>query len=143
MPHTVAEQADDLLALLDDAGIDSTFVTAFHAGAGPAVSFAARYPERTAGLFVVNGWARMISGDADPHGITKEFSDRLIEAHDERFGTGMFADAFSPCRAGDPEIRASYARVEPSSREAAHSDGAGVRRARNAAPRRNGHHEHR
>jgi class 3 adenylate cyclase len=80
------------------------------------VAFAVRYPERTEGLFIVNGWARLIRGDGYPYGITRSFSDRLIEAHGEQIGGGMFAEAFSPSRVGDPEVKALYTRIEPSSR---------------------------
>jgi class 3 adenylate cyclase/pimeloyl-ACP methyl ester carboxylesterase len=115
-PPTIDDQVDDLVVVLDDAGIDSAFISTFHAGAAVAVRFAVRYPERTDGLFIVNGWARLIRGEGYPYGLTPEFSDRLIEAHGRQIGTGMFADAFSPSRAGDPEVKAFYARIEPPSR---------------------------
>jgi class 3 adenylate cyclase len=115
-PQSVDDQVDDLVAVLDEIGLERVFISTFHAGAAVGVTFAVRYPERTAGLFIVNGWARMIRGDGYPYGITQEFSDRLIAAHGEQIGTGMFAEAFSPSRAGDPEVKAAYARVEPPSR---------------------------
>jgi class 3 adenylate cyclase len=115
-PPSVEDQADDLVAVLDDADVERAFISTFHAGGAVGVAFAVRYPERTEGLFIVNGWARMIQGDGYPHGITRTFSDRLIEAHGEQIGSGMFAEAFSPSRAGDSEVKAFYARIEPPSR---------------------------
>ncbi len=109
---SVDDQADDLVAVLDDAGIERAFISTFHAGGAVGVAFAARYPERTEGLFIVNGWARLITGDGYPYGMTQAFSDQLIEAHGDHLGTGMFAEAWSPSRAGDPEVKAFYARLE-------------------------------
>jgi class 3 adenylate cyclase len=109
---SVDDQVDDLVAVLDDAGIDRVFISTFHAAGGVGVAFAVRYPERTEGLFIVNGWARLIKGNGYPYGMTQAFSDQLIEAHGDQLGTGMFAEAWSPSRVGDPEVRAFYARLE-------------------------------
>jgi pimeloyl-ACP methyl ester carboxylesterase len=109
---TVWEQADDLRALLDDAGWSDAVLLTWHAGAAIGVAFAARNPERTRGLFITNGYARLIQADDYPYGITRSLSDRIMEAHGRRYGTGMFADLFSPSRVGDPEVRAYYERIE-------------------------------
>ena len=71
-PPSVEDQADDLVAVLDDADLERVFVSTFHAGGGVGMAFAARYPERTEGLFIVNGWARLIRGDGYAYGITPE-----------------------------------------------------------------------
>jgi class 3 adenylate cyclase/pimeloyl-ACP methyl ester carboxylesterase len=113
---SVDDQVDDLVAVLDDAGLERIFIAGFHAGGAVGVAFSVRYPKRTDGLFIVNGWARLIQGDGYPYGITRQFSDRLIEAHGRQIGTGMFAEAFSPSRVGDPEVKAFFARIEPPSR---------------------------
>jgi class 3 adenylate cyclase/pimeloyl-ACP methyl ester carboxylesterase len=109
---TVWEQADDLCAILDHAGCPDVILFGWHVGAAVGVAFAVRYPERTQGLFITNGWARLIQAEDYPHGITREVSDRIVEAHGNKVGTGMFADMFSPSRAGDPEVRAAYQRIE-------------------------------
>src|SRR5215470_10013743 len=109
---TVWEQADDLRAILDHAGCRDVVLFAWHVGAAVGVAFAVRYPERTQGLFITNGWARLIRAEDYPHGITCDLSERIIEAHGDKVGTGMFADMFSPSRAGDPEVREFYERIE-------------------------------
>ena len=111
-PPSVAEQADDLAAVLDHAGCDEVIVCTFHAGAAVGVTFAVGCPDRTRGLFITNGWARLVKADDYPHGISQGFSDRLVEAHAELLGTGMFAELFSPSRAGDSEVKVFYARLE-------------------------------
>src|SRR5204862_4493262 len=65
------DQVDDLVAVLDDAGLERVFISALHAGGAVGVAFAVRHPERTEGLFIVNGWARLIRGDGYPYGITR------------------------------------------------------------------------
>ena len=69
---SVDDQADDLVAVLDDAGIERVFISTIHAGGGVGVAFAVRYPERTEGLFIVNGWARLIKGNGYPYGMTQD-----------------------------------------------------------------------
>jgi pimeloyl-ACP methyl ester carboxylesterase len=83
---SVDDQADDLVAVLDAAAIDRVFISTFHAGGAVGVAFAVRYPERTEGLFIVNGWARLITGNGYPYGMTQAFSDQLIEAQSDHLG---------------------------------------------------------
>ena len=109
---TVFEQADDLRAVLDHAGCREVILFTWHVGAAVGVAFAVRYPERTRGLFITNGWVRLIQAEDYPYGITRDQSDRLVEAHGNKSGTGMWAAAFSPSRAGDPEVQAFYERIE-------------------------------
>jgi class 3 adenylate cyclase/pimeloyl-ACP methyl ester carboxylesterase len=109
---TVDEQAADVLAILDDAEIDRVCLLAYHSGGAVGIAFATNYPDRTSGLFIVNGWARLLKDETYRYGITQAFSDRLIAAHGEGLGTGMFADAFSPSRKGDREVKAFYEREE-------------------------------
>jgi class 3 adenylate cyclase/pimeloyl-ACP methyl ester carboxylesterase len=109
---TVQDQADDLAAVLDDMGFDRVVVWGIHAGAGAAVAFAAYHPDRIRGLFITNGWARLIQADDYPYGISPASSELLVDAHEQQFGTGMFAGVFSPSRADDPAVRAFYERIE-------------------------------
>lgn len=61
-----ARHADDLAAILDAEGIERV-VVAGHAGGGPtAVTFAARYAERTAGLILVDTRVTAAAPDGGP-----------------------------------------------------------------------------
>ncbi|MGZ4754687.1 MAG: adenylate/guanylate cyclase domain-containing protein [Acidimicrobiia bacterium] len=110
-PPTVQGQADDLIAVLDDASIPKVFVLGFHAGAAVGIELATSYPSRVTGLLLVNGWARLLEDDGYP-GITPAFSEDLIEMHGREFGTGIFSSAFVPSREGDPTVKEFFAFVE-------------------------------
>ncbi len=109
---TPNEQAADVVAVLDDAGIEAAFVHGFHAGAGTAIALAVDAPERVSALVLVNGWARLIADEDCPWGLSEEFSDLVIEAHRESFGTGMFIAAFNPSRVHDTDLREQFVELE-------------------------------
>ena len=109
---TLDDQAADVLAVLDDAGIEAAFVHGHHAGVGAAIALAVSAPERVLGLVLVNGWARLIADEDCPWGLSEELSDRLIDAHRETFGTGMFVAAFSPSRAHDADLKEQFIELE-------------------------------
>jgi class 3 adenylate cyclase/pimeloyl-ACP methyl ester carboxylesterase len=114
----VSELADDVAAVLDDAGAGHVVVWGYHAGAAVAATFAARYPQQTTSLFIVNGFARQTQADGYPYGFPASLNDSLIDVYHEHFGTGMFGEFFSPSRAGDVEVKAFYARMEQSTSRA-------------------------
>lgn len=59
---TVETLADDMLAVLDAAGVERATVVGHAAGGLAAMALALKAPERLSGLVVVNGWSRL-----DPH----------------------------------------------------------------------------
>jgi class 3 adenylate cyclase len=103
--------AADFVAVLDAHGVDRAFVVGMHAGACHAIEVAARFPDRVAGLFIVNGWARLLEDDDYP-GLGAARSEELIEAHASHFGTGMFARMFAPSRMHDPRVHDFFATIE-------------------------------
>jgi aminoacrylate hydrolase len=59
---TVADFADDILALMDALGIERASIVGHAAGGVAGLAFALKAPDRLDRLVVVNGWAK-----ADPH----------------------------------------------------------------------------
>ncbi|MEY2571598.1 MAG: hypothetical protein QOE63_1948 [Acidimicrobiaceae bacterium] len=114
-PASVDDAAADVVAVLDDIGIERAWLHGFHGGAGVAIALTAAHPERVEGLLLVNGWARLVRADDVPWGISQRFSDSVIASHGEQFGTGMFADIAVPSRMGDPEVKQLFVRIEGSS----------------------------
>jgi pimeloyl-ACP methyl ester carboxylesterase len=51
-PPTIENYADNLVALLDHLGFEKVVIGGHHTGASIASAFAARHPQRTAGLFM-------------------------------------------------------------------------------------------
>ncbi len=70
-PHSVDAMADDIVAVMDAAGLGSAHLIGHAAGGLAGLSLALRYPERIDRLVVVNGWAA-----PDPH-ICRCFDTRL------------------------------------------------------------------
>lgn len=73
---TVDAMADDLVLLMDAAGIDRATVVGHAAGGLAGLALALRAPRRLSGLVVVNGWARL-----DPH-TARVFDTRLALLRD-------------------------------------------------------------
>ncbi|WP_298400911.1 pyrimidine utilization protein D [Sphingobium sp.] len=73
---SVDDMADDMLAVMDAAGVAKANLVGHAAGAVAALSMAVRYPDRVQALFLVNGWSR-----ADPH-FLRCFDARLALLRD-------------------------------------------------------------
>jgi aminoacrylate hydrolase len=73
---TVEHMADDLIAVMDAAGLDRAILVGHAAGACIALAVALKAPERVEGLFLINGFAR-----PDPH-FVRCFETRLALLHD-------------------------------------------------------------
>jgi class 3 adenylate cyclase/pimeloyl-ACP methyl ester carboxylesterase len=103
----------DLLAVIDAAGFERVALWGYHSGGLTAMAFAAEHPDRVERLILTNTWARALTDDDQPWGISADFSDWLIEEHSRRIGEGaLFADAFAPSRAGDPNVAQWFADIE-------------------------------
>lgn len=102
---TTEELVADLVAILDDAGVDKAWVWAVHAGVPLGIALAADHPGRVEGLVLLNGWARLLEADDIPFGISPRLSERVVTMHGEAFGTGVLADMFVPSRRGDPVVK--------------------------------------
>jgi lipase len=66
-PSTIAQHAEDLLALADALGAERVVVAGHSMGGFVAAAFAAAYPERTAGIVLVDGGVKLAPAPAgDP-----------------------------------------------------------------------------
>lgn len=92
---------DDIKAVLDAVDSESTVLLA-SADAGPAaLLFAATYPERTAGLILLNTYARFVADVDYPSGLPREVADATVNAFTEGWGTETLASLFLPSLAHD------------------------------------------
>jgi len=73
---SVADMADDVIALMDGLGLDRSHFVGHAAGGLVGLMLAVRAPERLASLVVVNGWTRL-----DPH-FARCFEARLALLRD-------------------------------------------------------------
>jgi class 3 adenylate cyclase len=109
---TLEEQMDDVIAVLDAAGSRRAAVFAQMEGGQMAALFAATHPDRTRALVLYAAWARIVQADDIPWANPPEARAALMEHLAATWGTGERLDQLAPSAAGDPELRAWYAKLE-------------------------------
>ena len=110
-PFSMDVHADDLVRVLDDAGLDRVHVVGMSMGGFVAVHLAARHPERVESLVLVDGGVPM----DPPAGLTREtvataFADRVCRLERRFAGVEEYLEYFCSTTAplldrGDPVLR--------------------------------------
>lgn len=128
----VPSLSDQLLAVLDAAGVERATIMAILQGGPPVIEFVVQNPARVAGLILWNTSARMLRGDDYEIGIDPDTYDQLAGLLLEQWGTEAVARMNLPSRAGDERFLEWYLRymrssatprqVEANLREARDSD---------------------
>ncbi|MGW0018677.1 adenylate/guanylate cyclase domain-containing protein [Rhodococcus sp. NPDC003382] len=79
---TLEEQADDVLAVLDDAGVARVTLVGASSTCGAVALLAARCPDRVAGLVLAEPWSEaLLSEDGEPPpGWTRAQRDRFVDS---------------------------------------------------------------
>ena len=109
---TLEERMDDLVAVMDAAGSERSFLFGISESGPMCILFAATYPERTAGLLLCNTFATNVRSEDHPWATSHEQSNQLQQLVDESWGTGVTARIFAPSRANDEAFVQSWARFE-------------------------------
>ncbi len=92
----IEQRMEDLLSVMDQAGIDSGSLVG-HSDGGPlATLFAASYPSRVERLVLINTYAKRISSPDYPHAIAPEFYEGFKTMIREEFGGPVGADLLAP-----------------------------------------------
>lgn len=106
---------EDLTAVMDTVGIArAVIIGALDAGAS-ALMFAATQPDRTAGLVLINGSARVIQGPDYRIGHPPEQADSLLQMLKENWGTPEMSALLYPERAGDDHFVHWFAKYQRAS----------------------------
>ena len=95
---TLEQQADDILAVMDAAGMQRAVIGAPGSACGPAAMFAARYPERVAGLCLWLPFPQPIDGSCeDPWASDAETAHmaEVINLVAENWGRGRTMDMWN------------------------------------------------
>jgi pimeloyl-ACP methyl ester carboxylesterase/DNA-binding CsgD family transcriptional regulator len=100
---TLDLQAADLLAVLDHARVRQAVLLAVGFDAQAVLQFAARHPERTAGVIAFSTTPKLVRSDDHPSGVDRGFVDRWLAAMDpSHTGAPMsFTDLLAPSLTGD------------------------------------------
>jgi pimeloyl-ACP methyl ester carboxylesterase len=89
----VEQRADDLRAVLDAVGSERAVVVGVSEGGPLALTFAARFPERVAGVVVYASHARMTPGPGYPWGHAPAELTRVARYVESRWGEGRSASS--------------------------------------------------
>ena len=119
---TLEAWADDARVVLDAVGAERAYILACHPLAAGALMFAATQSRRTAGLILVDGWARFLWDDDYRFGLPADVVDRFIDALVDRVRTPEGAFDTVPSRAHDPKFAEFLARVSRQAGSAAFSN---------------------
>lgn len=106
------EYASDVKAVMDAAGSEAAAILGVSEGASIALLFAATYPERTSGLILFGGHARVARGSDYPIGFPPESFRSSADYVAERWGTGVGLRSWAPSIADDPDMRQRWARFQ-------------------------------
>lgn len=107
---TIDSGLEDVLAVLDAAGLGRVAVMGGGGGVPLAAVLAATHPERVTSLVLASDGSRLAWGD-DRSGADAYF-EGFIKEIETRWGTGVTAAGGSPSRAGDPGYVAWMAKME-------------------------------
>jgi class 3 adenylate cyclase/pimeloyl-ACP methyl ester carboxylesterase len=109
---TLADQVDDIRAVLDEIG--SRRVVLFGADvAGPAcIAFAVTYPQRTAGLVLFGTWAKLFRAPDYPWGVDPEAIEPTLAMAEQGWGKGLVFPTIAPSAASDTRLQQWWARWE-------------------------------
>lgn len=109
---SIEERMDDVRAAMDAAGSERAVLFGVSEGGPMCITFAATYPERTAGLILYGTFARLLHDVDYPIGFSLEAFEEFLDRTVAGWGAGSSLDAFAPSLAGDARVRASWARLE-------------------------------
>ena len=103
---------DDLRAVLDAASSERATIVGFSESALPPMLFAATFPDRTAGLVLVNAFARFLRGPETPFGMPEENGRPVCRKYSAIAGRGALVEYMAPSRATDAAFRRWAARCQ-------------------------------
>ena len=101
---------EDVRAVMDDAGSDRAVIIAALDAVPTGVLFAATHPDRTAGLVLIGGTARVLQADDYPIGHPPEAADALLKLLKDGWGTPELSAVLYPERAGDEHFMHWFAK---------------------------------
>jgi pimeloyl-ACP methyl ester carboxylesterase len=102
---TLEQRMDDVRAVMHAAGSTRAVVMGVSEGGTMSSLFAATYPEHTAGVIIIGGYARRMRADDYPWGPTPEQRQAFIEYIEREWGGPVGIEDRAPSLANDPEFR--------------------------------------
>ena len=108
---TLEQGQDDLLAVMDAAGVERAAVVGVSEGGPMSILFAASHPDRVTGLALYGTHARVLEADDYPEGIPQEVVEATIDKLVDGWGGAPCLDLFAPSLMDDAQFRAWWSRA--------------------------------
>lgn len=109
--YTVEAVAEDMVAVLDAAGVERAAVFGVSEGGAAATMFAATYPERTSALIQYGTYARIAQADDFPEGVPVASIRSMHERLFQDWGNPDSLKLFAPSCWQDPGLREWWGRL--------------------------------
>ena len=103
---------DDLVAVMDAAGVSRAALVAQGHAAQMALMAAATHPDRVEALVLYNGYARFARDDDYPAGLPESAEEGLLDLIESQWGTGSLARVLAPSFSERPGVREWWGRIE-------------------------------
>jgi pimeloyl-ACP methyl ester carboxylesterase len=107
--QTIEERIDDVRAVMDAVGSQRATIYGWSEGGLMSIMFAARYPERTAGLVLYGAYASI---KAEPWSVFPEQFERFLSSLGRHWGEGILVKVNAPSRMYDDVFVEWFARLE-------------------------------
>ena len=111
-PPGLEGQMDDVIAVMDAAGVERAAVMGQLEGGAMSALFAATHPERVTHLVLYATFARVVAGEGYEWAPTKEERNSRLGEIFDTWGTGARLPVFAPSLAGDKSMQRWMARFE-------------------------------
>jgi class 3 adenylate cyclase len=108
---TWEEWTDDVQAVMDAAESERAVIYA-EVDAGPvALLYAATHPERVRALVLTNTWARLMTDDGYPVGLSPDVLNAFLQSLERTWGTTEWMETFFPSASDNPQDISRYTRM--------------------------------
>jgi pimeloyl-ACP methyl ester carboxylesterase len=109
---TLEQRMDDVRAVMDAAGSDRAILCGTSEAGALNLLFAATYPDRCAGLILINSYARLAWREDYPYGIKPADAEALLNAIAAEWGKGIAFEALVASQASNESMRKWWARYQ-------------------------------
>ena len=109
---SIEQRMDEVRAVMDAAGSERAMLFGVSEGGPMCISFAATYPERTAGLLLYGTFAKLLAAEGNPDGIPAADFKHFVARTEAEWGRGASLKALGPSVAHDAHAVAAWGRLE-------------------------------
>jgi pimeloyl-ACP methyl ester carboxylesterase/DNA-binding CsgD family transcriptional regulator len=106
---SLEERIEDVLAVMEAVGWARAVPFAWSEGGPMSILFAAKYPERVAGLILVGTTPRFSAAPDFTEGVPRWLLEQAVEAWRDEWGTGVGLELYGPSVADDERLRSWWA----------------------------------